>query len=119
MNTTNYKFHITYDVNMTLKELSDLLCAINLSINDYYRDNGVGNAKISLYAPVVNEVDKGSIVLDLAVSVFSGLTSTLLTEYILNRIKNVRKFNVERTKDLNNVRVECGNNNTINIHISN
>ena len=112
MNTENYKYHIISSEKMTLKDLTELLKLINLSINDYYRDNGIGNRDISLYAPAVNEVEKGSICIDIAISVFSSVTASLLAEYILHRIRQAR------CKDESNIRIEAGNNNVIHINVN-
>lgn len=117
MNTENFKFHITYNTNMTLKELSELLANINVAINNYYRDNGIRNNTVSSYAPIVNKVDNGSILLDIAIAVFSGLTATLLAEFIMDRIRKLQKSEKKNDKNLNNVCIVAGDDNTINIHI--
>lgn len=100
---------------MTLKELSELLYTINLSINDYYRDNGINNNAIALHSPIVNKVSNGSIIVDIAIAVFSNVTSILLTEYITHRMTKLRK--TKNDNDVNNVCIKAGDNNTINIHI--
>lgn len=117
MNTKNFNIHITYDKNLTLKELSDLLNRVNLSINDYYRDNGISNNTIWQYSPIVNKVGNGSILLNIGVTVLSDVTSTLLAEYIINRITKWRKSKNDNV--INNIYIEAGDNNVINIHIAN
>ena len=97
---------------MTLKKLTEVLQVINLSVNDYYRDNGISNREVGLYAPVVNQVEKGSILIEIAISVFSGVTASLLTEYILHRIRQ------GKNKDDCNIHIEAGNSNIIHIHVN-
>ena len=101
--------------NLTLKELSELLNRVNLSIYDYYRYNGINNNEIASYAPIVNKVDNGSIIVEIVIAVFSELTAILFVEYLKNRFTKQNK-----KKDDNaiiNVNIEAGN--VINIYIAN
>lgn len=109
--TASFHIHIAYQGNMKLKELADMLNTINLSVNDYYRDCGIGNRELSRHAAAVNKVANGSIWLEVLIAVFSGITSTLLAEYILHRMRN--------GKENCRVHIEAGDNNTIHIHIQN
>lgn len=114
INTENFNIHITYNDKIKLKEFSDLLNTINLSVNDYYRDNGVGNHELSQYSAVVNKVENGSIWLEIAIAVFVNVTATVLAEYLLKRINKDSK---DKNPPLDNIHIETGDNCTINIHI--
>ena len=49
--------HINYS-NIEVKELSELLYIINTSINSYYRENGISNSQVQLYAPTIQRVKR-------------------------------------------------------------
>ena len=110
-----FRFHITYDRSLKLKDLSELLHAMNLSVNDYYRDNGICNRDLDIHAPVVSRIGEGSIWLELLISVLSDVTANILAKYIWNRIQ--KKLNV--TKENTPISIEVGDNSTVNIHFHN
>lgn len=114
--TAIFNIHITYQENIKLKELADLLNTVDLSVNDYYRDSGICNNKLNQFSTVVSKVQNGSIWLEIIISVFSGVTSAVLAEYMLQRMRK----NKEKCDDNEGyIRIEAGDNNTINIHIDN
>ena len=80
--------------DLEVKELSELLYIINLSINDYYRDNGIAGSQLSHYAPTIQKVQQGSIILDLALDLFQevaiGVAASLIAEYLLTRIRSLQ-----------------------------
>lgn len=110
-----FNIHVTYDESIKLKELSGLLNNINMSVNDYYRDNGVGSRELSQYSPVVNNVKNGSIWLEIIIAVFSGITVELLAEFILKRIGKDEKG---ASNNFDNIHIETGDNCTVHIHIN-
>ena len=118
ISTANFNIHITYNDKIKLKEFSDLLNTINLSVNDYYRDNGVGNHELSQYSAVVNKVENGSIWLEIAIAVFANVTATVLAEYLLRRTNKGSKDKKNICPPTDNIHIETGDNCTINIHIN-
>lgn len=110
--TAKYKMHIVYRENIKIVELAELLRAVNLSINDYYRDNGISNRELNDYAAVVSKVESGSIWIEFIMSVFTNLTASLLKEYVLRRLDRNTKNNV-------GIHIETGDNCVINIYINN
>ena len=76
--------------DIEVKELSELLYIINLSINDYYRDKGISSSQLSYYAPTIQAVRQGSIELDLALAIIEniavGVAAELIVRYLKNRI---------------------------------
>lgn len=107
----SFQIHISYQENIKLKELADLLNTVDLSVNDYYRDCGISNSELSRCAAVVDRVESGSILLGIIVEVVAGATAALLAEYILRRIGNGR-----RDRDLH---IQVGDNSKVNIFIDN
>lgn len=115
--TENFNIHITYNENIKLKDLSDLLNTINLSVNDYHRDNGVRNNELKKYAAVVNKVENGSIWLEIAIPVFKNLTADVLTEYVLPRLKKSSNSTKHvDTRDNCTMNVYVGDNCTVNVY---
>ncbi len=119
MNKEKYIFHITYEKGISLNKLINLLSIVNMSFNDHYRNNGINNNTIGSYAPVVEKVESGSILLDVGVTVLSGLTTKVLAELILQRIRKPANTNSKKGEAVNNIQINAGDNNTINIHIGN
>ena len=81
--------HIKHS-ELEVKELSELLYIINLSINDYYRKNGITGSQFSNYAPTIQVVRQGSIELDLVLALLKeiavGVSVELIAGYLKNRI---------------------------------
>ena len=112
--TTSFNIHISYQKKMQLKEFANLLNTINLSVNDYYRDNGLSSNELHQHAAIVSNVRNGSIWLEIIISVFSEVASSLLAEYISQRLcKNKEKCNA------NEIHIEAGDYNTINVFVNN
>lgn len=109
--------HITCNENIKLKDLSNLLDTINLSVNDYYRNNGIGNNKLSKYAAIVNKVGNGSILLEIAIDMFVPVTASMLAEYVLNRMRKQKNTHNGPNNGLDNIHIRAEDNCTINIHI--
>lgn len=89
--------------DLEVKELSELLYIINLSINDYYRDNGVASNQLGCYAPTIHAVRQGSIELDLVLDLLKeiavGVAIELLVGYMSNRIRMLlKKYKGGKTK---------------------
>lgn len=80
---------------LEVKELSELLYIINLSINDYYRDNGIAGSQLSRYAPTIQKVQQGSIILDLLFDLLKDVAKDvavgLIAGYLNNRICSLRE----------------------------
>ena len=108
--------------DLEVKELSELLYIINLSINDYYRENGITSAQLSHYAPTIQAVRQGSIELDLLIDLLKNIAGStaveLIVKYIKERIYSLREkyeggkrkrqiFNSEITTRIE-VRIESG-----------
>lgn len=85
--------------DLEVKELSELLYIINLSINDYYRDNGIASNQLSNYAPIIRDVQHGSIILDLLFDLLKDIVKDaakdvaveLIAGYLNNRIRSLRE----------------------------
>ena len=117
MEEKNFSIHIENDTNLTLKELIETLSILNLSINDYYRDNGVSNYSIADFSPSIKKVKEGSVFLELAIPVFTAITSTLLVEYIKFRFEKKKEKNSNEASIVN-VYIAENNQGQINIDLS-
>ena len=93
----NYTVHVDYDNSISLKEFGEIIEIIRLSFNDANRNMGKNNNNISKYAPAINYVEKGSIILNIIVNLAVGVTVNLISAAIKSRINN--------SKNLNNVNV--------------
>ena len=113
MEKKNLGIHITYNEALTLKELSELLHLINLSVNDYYRDNGVSNQYIANFSPTIEKVKEGSIIFELLFPEFFDITAQIIAEYIIPRLRTM--WNNEKNREQNrDIKIEA-NNNTVQI----
>ena len=81
--------HIKYG-NLELMELSELLYIVNMSINDYYRDNGIANNQVKQYAPTIQSVHEGSIIFNLLIEKLVEFSIEKLIEYIKKRIDIIK-----------------------------
>ena len=80
--------HFTYDNNLTLKELSDLLDLSNKAINDFNRANGVSNQAVSKqYAAEVGSVKEGSVIVEILQNFVVPLSVTVLGAFLVDRLK--------------------------------
>ena len=118
MEEKNFSIHIENDTNLTLKELIETLSILNLSINDYYRDNGVSNYSIADFSPSIKKVKEGSVFLEIAIPVFTSITSTLLAEYIKSRFEKKKGKNNNNEPSIVNVYIAESNQGQINIDLS-
>ena len=118
MEEKNFSIHIENDSNLTLKELLETLSVLNLSINDYYRDNGVSNYSIADLSPSIKKVKEGSVFLEIAIPVFTAITSTLLAEYIKSRFEKKKEKNNNNEASIVNVYIAENNQGQINIDLS-
>ena len=73
--------------DLEVKELSELLYIINLSINDYYRDNGIAGGQLSHYAPTIKAVRQGSIILDIVFALLRETSVTAAAEVLAGYLK--------------------------------
>ena len=117
MEEKNFGIHIENDTNLTLKELLETLSVLNLSINDYYRDNGVSNYSIADLSPSIKKVKEGSVFLEIAIPIFTAITSTLLAEYIKSRFEKKKDKN-NNEAPIVNVYIAENNQGQINIDLS-
>ena len=122
MEKRNFGIHITYGRNLTLKELSEVLNLINLSVNDYYRDNGINNFEIGRYAPSINGVKEGSIFFDIVIPIFETVCSEAITvetvvQYILSRLNKMETKKGHSPINLY-FNINIGTNNTINMNVN-
>lgn len=116
------KLHITYDTDLTLMELSDIISLVNQGINDINRDNGVSsNLKIGKeYPSTVSAVHSGSIVLEIVTNFVIPLTVSLLANYIYNQLKKNGAKGKRGKAGKYPVSISvAGENNNVNIHIHN
>ena len=75
--------------DLEVKELSELLYIISLSINQYYRENGIAVRKHNCYAPTVQAVRQGSIEMDLALAVIENIAVGVAAELIAEALKGI------------------------------
>ena len=125
MKNQNYGIHITYERDLKLKELSELLKVVHLSFNDCFREKGIKSRSFNNLAPVVSKVKEGSIVLEILMPVLEELrpileeiTPKLIAKFIEWRLNRI----IEKKKNRNYtncIQVEAGANSTININITN
>ena len=118
MDEKSFYIHISSSQGLTLKNLTDALNILNLSINDYYRDNGVVNSVISDFSPSIKGVQEGSVILEIAISIFTTVTSALLVEYIKSRFEKKKEKSDDRITIIN-VYVVGDENGVINIDLDN
>lgn len=112
-----FSIHIENEHNLTLKELVETLTVLNLSINDYYRDNGVTNHNVTDLSPLIQKVKEGSVLIDIVIPAITTITSAIIVEYIKSRFeKKKEKRNNDST--IVNVYVADNNQGQINIDLS-
>lgn len=89
-NSDIVKYHITYDENLTIKELADVLEVMNKTINEINRNNGIkNNAKIGTqYAPTVSNVENGSIILDVFLQLFVPITTGIMANVLYDKLND-------------------------------
>ena len=115
------RLHITYTNDLTLLELSNLIREVDIAINDINRDHfQVKRNETSKYETKVFGVEKGSIILDLAVGFAGSLLASLLVEGIKARFnkqkaesKKIEEFHKKIDVDI----VQDDNRNEIHIHV--
>lgn len=118
----NVRIHLSYEDELTLKELSELLDLINKSINDFNRSNGVNNnSRIGKeYSTQVKSVESGSIVVNLLLNVVSPVLLSVLANYIYDRIKTLGKGKGSNTVLKYPITINVnGDNNELNVLIDN
>ena len=116
--------HIQY-VNLELMELSELLYVVNMSINDYYRDNGIANNQVKQYAPTIHSVHEGSIIFDLLIEKIVEFSIEKLIEYIKKRIDIIKnkkaqgkcKKQIFKFENIDKLEIQIENNQTAKIII--
>ena len=90
---------ISYNENLTLSELSNILDAISKTMNEINRNEGVATKNIKKYEPIVQSVANGSI--DILLEYFLPATITILSEVFCILLKNKleeKGFNEEINK---------------------
>ena len=123
-------FHIAYDKQLTLKELSEVLDLVNKAINDSNREHGVKNNGIlgKQYAPEVMAVNQGSVILNLLVYVVAPITTSVIGSFIYDRLTTLghssakKKSAVDEKDSLAFIKYPISitvNANNIDIHIHN
>ena len=88
-NKDQVTIHINYNEALTLKELSEVLDLTNKAINDINRENGIKNNGIKEYAAEVSGVESGSIVIHILTSFVVPLATSLLADFLYERLKNI------------------------------
>lgn len=94
------RYHITYDKNLTLKDLEDLISLIRISTNNALQEMGVSRAKAN-ELQIIEKIEPGSIeiVMDTIQEVLAivgdatpviGLASGIV-DFIRNRIESRRE----------------------------
>lgn len=82
-----YKLHLTYNNNLSFSDFNKICDSLNKSFNDINRENGIKNPKtIKEHNPVITNFDKGSVILELAVSFVVGVAASLVASAIYDRI---------------------------------
>ena len=117
--------HITYERDLTLKELSEIISLLNSAINDFNRENGITSNIIlgKEYASTISCVKSGSIVLEIVANIAISVACGVFANYIYDRVKTVgcKKGKKEEIQDFKypiNIAVN-GDNNTITINVEN
>lgn len=98
--------HFTYDKNLTLKELSDLLDLSNKAINDFNRANGVSNQAVSKqYAAEVGAVKEGSVIVEILQNFVAPLSVAVLGTLLSERLQKLgqKKTAKEEKKSVESV----------------
>lgn len=119
------KIHITYDKELTLKELSEVILSVQQALNTINRESGIKNNAIlgREYASIVSGVESGSIVLAVVLNIAIPVACSLVANCIYDRVKSIgvggkKKDETAKGKYPIAVSVE-GDSNSINIHIQN
>lgn len=114
------KLHVTYNNNLTLKELSEVLNLTNKAINDVNREKGINNVIIGReYAPEVSGIESGSIILYIVLQFVTPVALSVLASFIYDRLTtNKKKDNKQLSEDYYPISINVnGSNNSIDIHI--
>ena len=110
-----YKLHLTYNNNLSFSDFNKICDSLNKSFNDINRKNGIKNTKmIKEHNPVITNFDKGSVILELAVSFVVGVAASLVANAIYDRITK----SVKNKVDVSIIENQDGSK-EINIHIDN
>lgn len=123
-NESEVSLHFTYDKNLSLKELSELLDLSNKAINDFNRNNGVKNnaALGKQYQAQVEVVKGGSVIITLLLTTVVPLSLGVLANYLYERIKTLGYKQRKESTEVQPCKypiVIVVNDNNIEIHISN
>lgn len=100
-----YVIHLTYDEDLNLSCLNNVLDAISKGFNDINREFGKkGNNEINKYNPVISGIREGSLIIDLIVSFVVSVGGGIVSNYIYNRLSKLKekKIEVELTCKENN-----------------
>lgn len=124
MENKKIEIHITYDNDLTLKELLEILNLFNLSINDCYRERGLNNFQIRKCATLVNTVKEGSIwvelglpVLEFVGEIVKDIAPEMIAACFMYRC-NKKKESNEKSSLFSSFNINI-NINIINLNISN
>lgn len=82
------RVHITYDNEITLKELIETLEILNKSLNDVMRLETKNNHIISKNNPVITSVDKGSIIFEMILSGMFGWGISKIMDFLVERVED-------------------------------
>ena len=97
-----YKIHITYNNNLSFSEFNKICDSLNKAFNDINRENGLKSTKqIKDHNAIITNFDKGSVILELAVSFVVGVASSLVASAIYSRLtkSKVEKVDVKIVND--------------------
>ena len=98
-----YMIHIEYDNSISLKDFGELIAIFRVSFNDVNRNMGINKKKKNEYAPGIDSVEKGSIILNIVVNVVAGVTVNLISDAIKKRIeksKKLKDFSVTSSEEI-------------------
>lgn len=91
-----YKIHITYNENLSLSCMNKILDSISKGYNDVNRELGVKDPnKISDLNPVINNIEHGSLILDLIVNFVGNVASEIVVNMILKRLIKSKDKNTD------------------------
>ena len=107
----NCRIRITYNQNLSLINLSNIIELISKGFNDVCRNHTKNQRVVSKANPKIENVEKGSIVIDLLLdtllTVATDVTIHLIVEHIKERIsKSKNKINVEIKDEEINIHIE-------------
>ena len=82
-----YIIHITYNNNLSFSEFNKICDSVNKAFNDINRENGLKSTKqIKEHNAIITDFEKGSIILELAISFVTKVVPKLVASAIYSRL---------------------------------